>query len=219
MSWFTNLRDAARNLRAVSFDPQHYPSSYRDRLRRFNGRDRYRWTLDYLSSHLPPGPLLDVGCGVGTALDYFQQRQHPDAVGIDIYQWWRDRDDCLLYDGDRFPFPDSQFAAVVCIHTLAHVADPEQTLGEIARVLQPQGVAAIVTPNQVYSALMTPRNLLSSYQPDLSVLRKYHQLSLAQALQRHGLAPFQTHYSGDRPHAALPPFTSAQLSMLAMRCE
>jgi len=40
----------------------------------------------------------------------------------------------VLYDGDRFPFIDSQFDYVICSHVLEHVEDIEKFVVEIFRV-------------------------------------------------------------------------------------
>jgi SAM-dependent methyltransferase len=47
------------------------------------------------------------------------------------------------------PFADGEFASVVCVHAIEHVADPERVAAEAARVLQPGGTAVVVTPNRL----------------------------------------------------------------------
>ncbi len=38
------------------------------------------------------------------------------------------------YDGEKFPFEDSQFDYVICSHVIEHVPDPEKFLKEVFRV-------------------------------------------------------------------------------------
>lgn len=101
--------------------------------------------------------LLDVGCGNGAqtvrVLDRFQE-----VVGLDVVPEHLavlaanvpPDGVCrtVLYDGGRMPFPDASFDAVLSIETLEHVADENQTLHEIHRVLAPGGTLVLSVPHK-----------------------------------------------------------------------
>jgi SAM-dependent methyltransferase len=97
---------------------------------------------------LPPGRLLDLGCGVGHSFDELAPRE---TVGLD-------RDSGALVGQSRqtivadmraIPFPDSSFASVLSVQSIEHVPDHEPVLAEVARVLEAEGVAVFVTPNRL----------------------------------------------------------------------
>lgn len=97
---------------------------------------------------LPPGKVLDVGCGVGHSFELLAPRQ---TVGLD-----RDPDvlvgqqrETRVGDMRALPFPDGSFGAVLSVQALEHVPDPERAVAEAARVLEPGGVAVFVTPNRL----------------------------------------------------------------------
>ena len=97
---------------------------------------------------LPPGRVLDLGCGVGHSYALLEPRE---TVGVDI-------DPAALAGQERethvadmraLPFPDASFASVVAVQSIEHVPDPERALAEVRRVLEPGGVALLVTPNRL----------------------------------------------------------------------
>lgn len=100
------------------------------------------------ASLLPPGRVLDVGCGVGHSFELLAPRQ---TVGLDL-------DPSVLAGQQRetrvgdmraLPFPDRSFGAVLSVQALEHIPDPERAVAEAARVLEPEGVAIFVTPNRL----------------------------------------------------------------------
>lgn len=97
------------------------------------------------------GRVLDVGCGdkpYGVWLD--KQVEH---VGIDAVPG--PEVDIVVEPGTRWPVESSGFDAVFCTQTLEHVADLEQTLSEIDRVLVPGGLLIVTVPF-IYNFHMQP---------------------------------------------------------------
>lgn len=102
--------------------------------------------------------VLDLGCAGGfmaealakkgahvTGIDPAAQaiaaaRAHADASGLSI-----------AYDvgvGERLPYTDARFDAVVCVDVLEHVEDLQQVIAEITRVLTPGGLFLYDTINR-----------------------------------------------------------------------
>jgi SAM-dependent methyltransferase len=109
---------------------------------------RHRANYALAAGFLGPGPVLDLGCGVGHSVDLLAPRE---SVGVD-------RDPAVLADQARqtvvadmraLPLADGSFASVICSHALEHVPDPERVLAEVARVLASDGVAVFTTPNRL----------------------------------------------------------------------
>ncbi len=124
-----------------------------------------------------PAPTLDVGCGDGHFASVTFDR--PIDVGLD--PWWEPLREARRYGGYRWliraggshiPMPDACFASAFSNSVLEHIPDVQAVLHEVARVLRPGAPFYFCVPNHNF-----PRFL-----------------SLAQTLERWGLAPLAGHY-------------------------
>lgn len=109
----------------------------------------------FLDDLLPPGRILDVGCGSGDFL-YRMYQLGWSVSGVDF-------DDKAIasakvkYGGLGFElmhtdlagarFPDNSFDAVTMNHVIEHVPEPVSLLSEVNRILKPGGRLVAVTPN------------------------------------------------------------------------
>jgi SAM-dependent methyltransferase len=121
------------------------------------------------------GRVLDVGCG---------DRPYEKLVGAQAYVGLeidtpesraRGKADAY-YDGRRFPFEDGAFDAVLCNQVLEHVFEPEEFVGEIARVLKPGGRLLLTVPF-VWDEHEQPRDYA-----------RYSSFGLAALLERHSFS-------------------------------
>ncbi|MFN7210097.1 MAG: class I SAM-dependent methyltransferase [Aggregatilineales bacterium] len=103
------------------------------------------------------GKLLELGCGLGHLLGLLQDDFA--CIGIDladysIQQTKRNapRAQAFVQSADDLsPFETGAFSAVVALHLLEHLPDPQHTIAEVRRLLQPRGVFLFATPNPIYS--------------------------------------------------------------------
>lgn len=56
----------------------------------------------------------------------------------------------ILYDGNKLPFNNNSFDAVLSVSVLEHVTDPINYLSEILRVLRPGGWFYLALPNRLW---------------------------------------------------------------------
>jgi SAM-dependent methyltransferase len=97
---------------------------------------------------LPPGRVLDLGCGVGHS---FRELEPRETVGVDIDPAALEGQERETHVADmrQLPFADGSFQSVLAVQSLEHVPDPERVLAEVVRVLTPGGRAVFVTPNRL----------------------------------------------------------------------
>ncbi|UCH09340.1 MAG: class I SAM-dependent methyltransferase [Fidelibacterota bacterium] len=103
--------------------------------------------------------VLDFGCGNGAqTVQFAPSRCRLTAVDVEprnlaVLQTYLRQHDLhhiypLLYDGERLPFPDRCFDAVLSFEVLEHVSSETGTLQELHRVLKPGGDLVLSVPNK-----------------------------------------------------------------------
>ena len=98
-----------------------------------------------LSSHIQGGALLDVGCGTKPYKHLFLVDRY-DGLEYDGDMLGRKEKAEYVYDGHRFPFPDTMYDHVISNQVLEHVFNPDEFMQEIARVLKPGGELLLTVP-------------------------------------------------------------------------
>lgn len=110
-------------------------------------------------ARIPPDckSLLDIGCGLGANLVQFRQVVPAARLcGIDIAEAGASQVRSLGFEATAcdasaaIPYADATFEVVVCGEVLEHVADTDNLLREIHRVLTPNGRLILTTPNLAY---------------------------------------------------------------------
>jgi len=109
---------------------------------------RYRLLERELARERKVGRLLDIGCGDGENLLRFADITQ-FSVGLDVSagrlrQARRAGLDAIQGSGTRLPFTDAAFDMIYVAHTLHHVADYDEVLGEIGRCLASHGLVFVV---------------------------------------------------------------------------
>ena len=105
-----------------------------------------------LLSDLPPGRLLDVGCGDGQFLRKMTQ-QGWVGTGIDFDANATESGhkkyglDLIAGDFQTADFDSGGFDAVTLSHVIEHVPDPVACLDKCRQILKPGGRVVLLTPN------------------------------------------------------------------------
>jgi demethylmenaquinone methyltransferase/2-methoxy-6-polyprenyl-1,4-benzoquinol methylase len=102
-----------------------------------------------------PKSILDVATGTAGVAVALAQRTEADVTGLDITEAMlrrglerveragaSSRVRLLVGQAERLPFPDDAFDALTFTYLLRYVADPAETLRELARVLRPGAAIA-----------------------------------------------------------------------------
>lgn len=114
-----------------------------------------RWR-ELLRENVPRNTrVLEIGAGPSNVTSKCLSRISGHLVGLDIdpevkqNEWL---DEVHVYDGQRFPFPDNHFDAVISDCVNEHVENPETHCKEVARVLVPNEKYIFRTPNLYHYA-------------------------------------------------------------------
>jgi SAM-dependent methyltransferase len=145
--------------------PPHPVNNWKWRLRRIVRRRERLWrlavqsprgesfhdTLTRLMGYVPPGRVLDVGCGSGAMLDELRAYGWSTS-GVEISaaaaRVARARGhDVSEGELDACPFPERSFDVVYLSHVLEHTPSPRRVLTTAKRLLAPGGRICIIVPN------------------------------------------------------------------------
>lgn len=156
-------------------------------LRRINIRNKFSKTKRYISR----GSLLDIGCGTGELLNYFQNKKW-DVRGIEpsesarkfaIEKYGLDIQD----EAGLKNFSEQTFDVISMWHVLEHVADLNDRIEVIFKLLKKSGYLIIALPNlnswdakhygKYWAAYDVPRHLHHFSKNTITALVEKHQFS------------------------------------------
>jgi SAM-dependent methyltransferase len=100
------------------------------------------------------GRILENGCGVGMYVEHLSPAAG-QVFGLEFdyeraSQAARHSPGIINAAGEHLPYPDAVFDLILSHEVLEHVADDQQALHEMLRVLKPGGRAVIFVPNRGY---------------------------------------------------------------------
>lgn len=106
-----------------------------------------RSTLRHAADFLEPGSsVLDIGCGIGYALDVLNHELDCVGYGCDVVQPPMDITRFTRFDGARLPYRDLSFDVALIVFVLHHADDPGVLLREASRVARRAVIVVEDTP-------------------------------------------------------------------------
>lgn len=112
----------------------------------------YCQALDLVEGTIPPGHLLEIGCGLGFFLDYARSRKW-EVKGVELSEFAAGEAK-RIYGVDVFcgelqetKFEPHGFDVVAIFDVIEHVLSPLEFLEEIVRILKPEGYLLLITDN------------------------------------------------------------------------
>lgn len=129
----------------------------------YEHRHRYLWAREFVAG----GVVLDIACGEGYGSSLLADcAKRVVGLDIDAITVARAKTRYGAQRGIEFveancihtPFPDAVFDVVVSFETIEHIAEQEQFVAEMRRVLKPGGLLLISTPNRKENLDATGRN-------------------------------------------------------------
>ncbi len=104
--------------------------------------------LDYING-LPPGKILDVGCGLGFLLSGIDDKWNKHGVEISEYGAEHARQFGKVLCGvlRAAEYKSNSFDVILCYHVIEHMKNPIDELIEMKRILKPGGKLVLGTPD------------------------------------------------------------------------
>jgi hypothetical protein len=119
---------------------------YKEKLKQFNSTEKYKSELKFLHGLIgnETAPALDYGCGIGTAVKYFDERLDAIVKGYDPTDYGV-QDTRIMHDE-----PQGEYGHIYFMHSLAHIPDVDKLLVKLKDNLLPKGKITVITPHQTF---------------------------------------------------------------------
>jgi len=101
---------------------------------------------NYLLKDLYNKKILDIGCGKGTAMNYFS-KYGLNSFGIDCRDEGLDNFKLCNIENESIPYPDNTFDIVYSKSVIEHVINSDNFIDQSIRVLKPGGLFICLTPD------------------------------------------------------------------------
>jgi SAM-dependent methyltransferase len=151
----------------------------------------------------PDALIVDVGSGHAIITRHFLEAGYRNIVATDVDPWAAgtapDGVRFVLADSEKDPLPvaDGTADAILLVHLIEHMWNPDAMLADVQRALRVGGVAIVVTPDF--------RRSFKSFYEDRNHVHPYVDVSLRAAIEAAGLDVVRlTHTNVMRPLGRLP---------------
>jgi len=102
---------------------------------------------------IPPGRIVDLGCGTGVALSWFQGKKVGVDFSAELLRQGVPGSEYVVADIEATPFRDGAFQAVLCLDVAEHLPSL-RVIDEAYRILSPTGVLHLSTADQNFTLML-----------------------------------------------------------------
>lgn len=159
-----------------AFLDEFYSNYYRDMYSEVSFEELFSWQCntvgkgiaEFAREYLEPNSrVLEIGCGAGGILHYFQQQGH-NVTGLDLDEHYLEHGrtlglDLRQVDLDDFK-TDERFDFIILNHVLEHFKNPVEKLKKIRALLKPGGLLHVEVPSVHGVKTAHYSNLLTYFQ-------------------------------------------------------
>lgn len=178
--------------------------------------------LDVLN-HVGPGPVLDIGCSLGYALQA-ARGLGLEAVGTDVSEFAIKSCRELGFEAEvgtlgSLPFAAGRFSVVSMKHVLEHTPDPRAALRDIRRILRAHGGLFVAVPDARYRKAVHDPQKSRFYLPAAKGIQHYLYYTpqtLSRLLAEEGFRVVRVNPHLVHRHAAMP-MRAAQIVTAPLR--
>lgn len=122
-----------------------------DRIFGWKRRREAAATLRHAASIFQPGSkVLDIGCGMGYALDVLREEYQAVTFGCDVGPSVQSVERFSRFDGEHLPFHDNSVDVSILIFVLHHAENPLALLHEASRVARKAVLVVEDTPRTAF---------------------------------------------------------------------
>ncbi len=139
------------------FDSWNYADRSMGRFSMYWFARRYYAALVRRYAPRDGGRLLEMGCGLGHLLGLLQddyQCYGVDLIERSVRESRKNAPKAQVRQGDATDlsmYEDNSFSAVVALHLVEHLPEPDTTIREVARILKVGGIFLFATPHPEYA--------------------------------------------------------------------
>jgi hypothetical protein len=171
---------------------------YSQRLAKFNSTQKYKKELEFLLKLMKPKKsdiIVDYGCGIGTAIEYFLKSSKAEYYGYDIkYLGLSKKPEWFIKDIDLI----RRFNKVYFLHSFAHIQNLESVLINIKERIDLKGKIYILTPNRCFDDYFKSKSKYRNYKPDETVISHFDFDSLKEILLKVNYSVKEIGYFGEK---------------------
>lgn len=156
-------------------------------------RTNKKW-FNHYAEYVESGRVLHVGNGLGYASMLIKEKNiNVISLDIEIQEDTINKDEVILYDGNKIPFADNIFDVLVCDYVLHHTKNPGLFLNELIRVTKESGLLVII--DQTYSNFFQKLKLVYSCWKQNRAADQKVEIYWKSYFSRHGLrSMFREHH-------------------------
>lgn len=154
--------------------------------------------------HKCSGKLLDIGCGFGFVVDFWNKSEYGKAYGLEKAHYGAigaNLLECPIYNSyyaDCNELSGEKFDIVYSSEVLEHVKNPQEFINDISQALSPTGILVLTTPSaDAVNIKNNPSDIIAALSPYFHYFLS-SEVALKNLLFKNGFQHVKVFNSGER---------------------